>query len=80
MAPHLEGIIVPLLTPFRRDDGDLDEPAILELPAEFGDDFRSNERRLPRIGIHHEVDVPLPRPGLDVLEPMPLLRQWTERL
>jgi 4-hydroxy-tetrahydrodipicolinate synthase len=31
MAPKLEGIVVPLLTPFRREDGDLDEPALRRL-------------------------------------------------
>jgi 4-hydroxy-tetrahydrodipicolinate synthase len=31
MAPKLEGIVVPLLTPFRRDDGELDDPALRRL-------------------------------------------------
>jgi 4-hydroxy-tetrahydrodipicolinate synthase len=30
-TPQLEGIVVPLLTPFRRSDGDLDEPAMRRL-------------------------------------------------
>ena len=31
MTPHLEGIVVPLLTPFRADNGDLDEAALRRL-------------------------------------------------
>lgn len=31
MVPTLEGIVVPLLTPFRRDDGDLDQKAFRSL-------------------------------------------------
>ena len=54
---------------------DLQEPARVQEGADRLDDARPEPEDVTHAGIDQEIDVALAVPGLDVLEPVPLLRQ-----
>jgi len=59
---------------------DVQEVALIEEAADRCDDLGPRSEHLTNRRVGDEVDVALPVPDLDVLQPMPLLRQRAERL
>src|SRR5207302_7152694 len=49
-------------------------------PAQSRDDPRAGDEHVADVGVGDQVDVPLPVALLDVLQAVPLLRKWPERL
>ena len=66
----------------RLEDGglELEEPVVVEVPADEGDDPAPVPEGLPALLVHDQVHVPLAVALLDVGEPVELLRQGADRL
>ena len=85
---HIEGVVVGHERARRRAPGhrlhhrrlDLEEVPRRQEGAEEGDDPRPPAEDLPDVLVDDQVHVPLPVPGLDVGEPVPLLRKGADRL
>jgi hypothetical protein len=58
---------------------DLEEAARVQKSAHLTDQPALDHEHLADLGVHHEVHVAAPVPGLDVPEPVPFLRQRPER-
>src|SRR5207249_4137085 len=58
---------------------DFEIAARVERPPQRGNDARATPEHLAHFEVHEQIGVTLPVSGLGILEPVPLLGQWSHR-